>query len=229
MRMKIFYLFLLVSYSIFIFPLKAKERAEIKAIVFDFGGVIAKTDKEEVSDFIANSLNISQPEAMHSLRQLKEHTDQGLPEANFWKVYAQSINKKLPMNWLEQLNIARFQALKEIPGMVDVVKELQKQGFLTPLLSNVRKSQAEVKRRLGYYELFSPLLLSCETGVKKPDPQAYCLLLDQLQLLPEEVLFIDNKLTNVEMAQTLGMEAIQFIHTQQIIEELKQRGIRVSL
>lgn len=225
------------SYMFFIFfclagisgHVQAMQQTKIKAIVFDFGGVIAKSDHDEIANFIAKSLDISPQEATAASLQLKQQLLQGENEVNYWQVYANSKGKKLPDHWMDQLNEARFQSLKVIPGMVDLVKELKKQGFQTALLSNVRKSQAEIKSKLGYYELFQPALFSYEIGANKPDLKAYRILLDRLQLPPESILFIDNKLPNIEAAKSLGMDAIQFDNTDQLIKDLKQRGIEISL
>jgi putative hydrolase of the HAD superfamily len=210
-------------------PIQAAQQGKIKVVVFDFGGVIAKSDYHELANFIAKSLGISQEEALEEIAKFKKQETQGVKELDFWLDFANSNNIKLPNDWLDQLNAARLHSIKVIPGMIELVKDLQKQGFQTALLSNVRESQAQIKRKLGYYELFDPALLSYEIGVKKPDPKAFYILLDRLKTSPDTVLFIDNKPLNIETAKSLGMDVIQFINTNQLIEELKQRGIEISL
>jgi putative hydrolase of the HAD superfamily len=223
-----FFLFLLCLAG-FSSHLGAAQKSKIKAVVFDFGGVIAQSDHNEIDQFIATSLNLSPAEVADAKERLKKLPAQEREEEEaFWISYLNSKGKQLPNNWMEQLDEARFRAIKVIPGMVDLVKNLQQQGFRTALLSNVRKNRAQIKSKLGYYDLFHPVLFSYEIGVSKPDPQAYRILLDQLKLPPHEVLFIDNKLANVEAAKSAGMDAIHFINTQQLIEELKKRGIEVS-
>lgn len=220
--------FLIFCLAGFSSQLQAEQKAKIKAVVFDFGGVIAKSDHNEIANFIAKTLHISPNEALESLAELKKKSSEIENEQDFWLAYANSKGIKLPDNWLEKLNETRFQSLKVMPGMIDLVKDLQKQGYQTALLSNVRKSQAQIKRQLGYYELFHPTIFSYEIGVSKPDPKAYYILLDQLKMPPEVVLFIDNKLPNVEVAKSIGMDAIQYVNTDQLIKELKQRGIEVK-
>lgn len=204
------------------------EETTIKAITFDFGGVIAKSNKAEITDFIAQYFNISKEEGLEAWAQYKKAINQGIDDADFWLEYANSKGVELSSSWLEQLGEVKFNSIKVTPGMIELVKELQHQGYPTALLSNVAKSQAEIKRKLGYYELFDPLLLSYEIGIKKPDPKAYHILLERLQIPPKEILFIDNAPPNVEAAKSLGFDAILFTNTQQLIEELKQRGIEVA-
>lgn len=199
--------------------------SSIKVIVFDFSGVIAKTDKQELAQFIAGSLDISHEEALQALAQFKIHAAQGGTQPDFWAAYVRSRGGQLHPLWLDQLYEAQLRAVKEIPGMVDMVKNLQKQGFQTALLSNVKEHHAKVKRNLGYYDLFHPVLLSYEIGANKPDLKAFKILLERVGVSANQVLFIDNKQANVEGAQTLGIDSILFNNTEQLMEEFKNRGI----
>lgn len=228
MAAKLKYLmFAFIFLSRFSAPLDAGQPStQIKAIVFDFGSVIAKTDRQKISDYISQSFNISEEESAKALLGLKENRQNDGAEMDYWLKFAKLKKKKLPDDWLLRLNEVRFNALEEVPGMVNLVKCLKKQGYQTALLSNVRKSQAQIKRKLGFYDLFHPVLLSYETGFRKPDPKAYKLLLKKLNLPPEQVFFIDNKVENVTAAKSLGMDAIQFVSPEQLIEALKQRGLQ---
>jgi epoxide hydrolase-like predicted phosphatase len=216
---------LIISYSC---GLQSTQKNQIKVFVFDFGSVIAKTDHQEIAHFIAQSLDLSDSEALEALKQLKECNLQGKKEQEFWIDYAKAKDIQLPENWIEKLNEAQLHALKEIPGMVALVNDLQRQGYQTALLSNVRKTHADIKRKLGFYDLFHPLLLSYEIGARKPDPEAYTILLNTLKVPPQTIIFIDNKPENIKAARSFGLDGILFISKDQLIQELKKRGIEIS-
>ena len=210
------------------YPSEAKK-TKIRVIAFDFGGVIAKGNRQKVNQFISKALDIPLEAAIKAQAELKAYSRQGKgEEGDFWAAYAKSNGKKLPENWQQQLDEARLKALKEIPGMINLVKNLQKQGFQTALLSNVRMNQARVKNQLGFYKLFHPILLSYQTGMHKPNPKAYYRLLQELHVPADEVIFVDNKPENIKGAQAVGIDAILFSNAEQLIEALKQRGIDVS-
>jgi putative hydrolase of the HAD superfamily len=229
----------ITSFSLFLYfssliPLHAALPNETppsppEVIVFDFSGVIAKTDKEELAEFIAGSLELSQEEALQALAQFKIYASKGGTQSDFWIAYAKSHDKSLPPGWFEQLYEAQLKAVKEIPGMTDLVKNLQKQGFQTALLSNVKEHHAKVKRQLGYYDLFYPVLLSYEVGANKPDPKIFEILLERLNKRADQILFIDNKLINVEGAQAMGIDSIFFTSKDQLIDALKERGVDATL
>ena len=208
---------------------EVKQQTKIKAIIFDFSGVVAITDKHEVSEFIAQALDLSHDEAWHALNHFKELFKELIindeNEIDYWQTYAKSLGKKLPGDWLNKLNEARSKALKEIPGMIDLIKSLKAEGIQTALLSNVRKSQAKVKKRSGLYEFFNPTILSYKEGVSKPDLKSYKLILNKLNMSASEVIFVDDKGINIAAAKSLGIDAIMFLNTDQLIEALKERNI----
>ena len=58
-------------------------------------------------------------------------------------------------------------------------------------------------------------------GVAKPDPKIYKIVLEKLALNPDETVFIDDFIENIEAARKLGMHGIHFQSKEQAIEELQ--------
>lgn len=204
-----FYLFILIPCMISqMSQVYSQTITPIKVIAFDFGGVIAKSDKSEVNQFLAKELGITEEEADELQNNLKSFSRNGGMEQEFWDQYTHSKGITLPANWNELFDQVRFKSIKEIPGSIQIVKELHKLGYQTALLSNVRMNQARLKRQLGFYDLFH---------------------LDQLQVFPQQLLFIDNKDSNVAAAKSMGMDGIVFINAKQLTEELKKRGINLPV
>ena len=69
-------------------------------------------------------------------------------------------------------------------------------------------------------DAFDAIIISCEVGHVKPEPVIYQATLDQLQLNPEDAVFIDDQEKNVKGAQAIGMRAILFNNTLQTIAEI---------
>lgn len=63
------------------------------------------------------------------------------------------------------------------------------------------------KEKFGFKD-FDLFLNSAEEGVKKPDPKIFLLACKKLRVKPEECLFMDDSLENIESAQKLGMQTI---------------------
>ncbi|MBB6146377.1 putative hydrolase of the HAD superfamily [Silvibacterium bohemicum] len=77
----------------------------------------------------------------------------------------------------------------------------------------------------GYFDFF---FSSCYVGLRKPSPQIYSLALDVLQCEPNEVIFIDDRSGNAEVAASLGIHAIQYEGSEKLAETLAHLGIELE-
>jgi len=203
----------------------AQTPTKVKAIVFDFGGVIATTDRAKIIQFLTETFQLSEQELKPALGRWKKVLVNGENEKEFWTNYAASVGVVLPEVWFDEYD--KVTGFTDIPGMIAIVKNLQDQGFQTPMLSNIQQYQANVVRRFDYYGLFDPVLLSYEIGYEKPQKEAYAVLLDKLQLSPSEVVFIDDQIDNVNAAKSIGIDAIHFISPCRLVEDLGKRNIHL--
>jgi putative hydrolase of the HAD superfamily len=99
----------------------------------------------------------------------------------------------------------------ENPAMLAWQLAIKQRGLLTAILSNMGDDVlASVERKFDWIHRFDVLVWSCQLGVVKPDPAIYRHMLNELAVQPEETLFIDDRLPNIEAARALGMQAIEF-------------------
>jgi HAD superfamily hydrolase (TIGR01509 family) len=97
-----------------------------------------------------------------------------------------------------------------IDGMDAVLRELHAHGVEMHLLSNYPVWYRLCVERLGIERWVSATFVSCKTGVRKPEAQAYLGACRSLQRAPGDCLFIDDREPNCAAARTLGMDAIVF-------------------
>ncbi len=205
------------------------ENKDTPVVVFDFGGVIAHPNRTQMSNFLINSFNISEDELSSALRNMQNYISMGGSEKEFWEHYAVSKKIMLPNDWFNQFGVVIKKSITEIPETLILVKALQSQGYQIAMLSDVTQYQAEIIRKMGYYDLFNPVLLSYEIGVKKPNPEAFQILLQTLKRPASSLLFIDDRSENVEAAKNQGIDAIHFINPKQLKEQLERRGFKPNL
>lgn len=77
----------------------------------------------------------------------------------------------------------------------------------------------------GYFDFF---FSSCYVGLRKPSSQIYRLALDVLQCEPSEVVFIDDRAGNVEVAAGLGIHAIRYEGSEKLANALEKLGIELE-
>lgn len=124
-------------------------------------------------------------------------------------------------------------AYDDIHGMVTPrayaipwLQELKAKGYRVLYLSNFsRKAEAECSEALDFLPYMDGGILSYKEQLIKPDPAIYQLLLARYNLVPEECVFLDDTLANVEAAEALGIHGIHFITKEQAEEELHKLGV----
>ncbi len=92
--------------------------------------------------------------------------------------------------------------------MVAVVRELRTDGIRTGLLSN---SWGFSYDRVLLDELFDPVVISGDVGLRKPDRAIFELALDRLGASADRVVFVDDAQPNLAGAATAGLRTV--LHT----------------
>lgn len=197
-----------------------------QAIVFDFGGVLTgKPNREAVVTFIQESLHLSKEEFEKANQEKRFAVEQGKTDEEFWLFFAKTKGIRLSANWTQSFKSVMKEAIGVNPQMYILVEELRKQHIPVALLSNIDKRLSNLIRDFKFYEPFHPCLLSCEIGAEKPDPKAYEILLAHLNLPAKEIVFIDDRPENIEVAKKMGLDAILFESEDQLRAELSKRGV----
>ena len=107
-----------------------------------------------------------------------------------------------------------------IPGAADILSGLGR-NFTLACLSNTNEAHYEnLIRHEPLMTHFEEQFLSYQTGLLKPDAAAFLHALDALAAKPEEILFFDDNPLNVDMANSLGIRAIQVNSLDDVINGL---------
>jgi putative hydrolase of the HAD superfamily len=109
--------------------------------------------------------------------------------------------------------------------MVTLLRRVQQGGTPIGLLSNNTTALRRDLDRHGLTDLFTAVVNSAEVQVVKPSPLIYRIALDELNALAEDVLFVDDKLTNVVAARHVGLRAEQFTGIAAFTDLLIAHGI----
>lgn len=113
-----------------------------------------------------------------------------------------------------------YRLLDGVPALLDALA-----GLDLHALSNYPIWYRYIEERLHLSRWLKWSFVSCEMGVRKPEPEAYLIPARRLGVAPETCLFIDDRAPNVEAARALGMEAIRFESAAQTLAELREREL----
>jgi 2-haloacid dehalogenase len=114
-----------------------------------------------------------------------------------------------------------------VPGVHAIVEELDARGVPLFAITNFSADfWAPFRaREEAFFRRFRDIVVSGEEKLLKPDPAIYHLALERFGLKPDEALFVDDRVINVEGAKAVGMRA----HLFEDAEGLRARLVEEAL
>lgn len=111
--------------------------------------------------------------------------------------------------------------------LVSLIEKLRRH-YKIGMISNLGRSWYESIVPKEVRDLFEVTVISGEVGMVKPHPEIFEYACEQFSVQPNRAVFVDDLLSNCEGAKAFGMDAVQFLSTPQVVEELKVLGIRID-
>jgi epoxide hydrolase-like predicted phosphatase len=201
----------------------------IKHIIFDLGGVILNIDYQRtykafeelgIKDFTSLYNQFKGSRLFDDLE-----TGRVTPEG-----FLQAMHQHMPAHVTDQQIIDAWNAmLLDFPVQrLQLLQQLQLH-YNTFLLSNTNAIHLEKFNRIlqesrGIPSLdafFNKAYYSHQMGYRKPEKEAYQLILDNHGLDPAETVFIDDTLPNIEGARAVGLQTIHLQTPKTILELFK--------
>jgi len=210
-------------------------KSEIRAIIFDVGGVLSLGKYEKngvdghhllgVHNFMADAFHIDLDTWFDAIDTSYAKSIEG--KINRRKaLYVMSKNLKCSVHRLEKLfKFAYKNHFKRNDELYNLAYELKKRGYRVGILSDQWYLSKEALILQKDIKGFRPVIISCDVGVRKPNPGIYKLLLKKLRLPAKKVLFIDNREWNLRHARELGIKTILFESNRQLIRSFISKGI----
>ena len=194
----------------------------IRAVFFDFGGVLVRIVDDRPRLRLAQQLGISL-DRLDNLVYFSESAQKAsrgeIPVRLHWEAVGKALGiTKGKMPHFQQ----QYWSADDVNWeLLEYIKRLHP-GYKVGLLSNAWDDLRQtMHRRWNIDVLFDEMIISAEVGMVKPDPRIFHLAVARFDVAPAQAVFIDDTLDNVEAARREGLGAIQFINTRQTIDELE--------
>jgi HAD superfamily hydrolase (TIGR01509 family) len=197
---------------------------EIEVIGLDLFGVLISFDDDLVVERLAR--HCDDPDgAYRRLHKLTARPDIITARASLARVHQHVVEAEgLKLSYAE-FEAAWLEPYSEaIPGMAELVETLSRHYRLV-LLSNIDRDYWRVVRALHpELDRFESLLVSCDLGMAKPDPEIYRHVSRLTSVEPARCLFVDDTARNVDAAREIGFHGHTFRGVVEFREELRQAG-----
>lgn len=192
----------------------------INTIIFDFGGVLVDwnpryvfrdhfQDDEKMEWFLENICTDDWNIQQDGGRSLEEATNLLL--------------KEFPEHRNEiEMYYGKWETMLKdsIPETVEILYELKGKYPLYGLTNWSAETFPIALKRFEFFQVFDGILVSGEEKLIKPDRKIFELMMKKFSLKPENCLFIDDNLKNVEASREFGIETIHFKNPEDLREKL---------
>ena len=191
------------------------DMSKIRNIAFDLGGVVLALSYEQA---VRRFEEIGLKDARQRLDAFEQKGIFGdlesgrITEEDFRRELSLLVGRELTM---EECYQAWHGYVDHVPKRnLEKILSLRARGYKVCLLSNTNPFMMQWAGRdfdgeghpIGYF--FDAMYLSYECKVMKPHREIFEMMLSGQQSLPEETLFVDDGLRNVEAAQALGIQTL---------------------
>lgn len=198
-----------------------------KAIIFDLGGVILNIDYNLTRKAFENAgiKNFHEMYSQASADALFSDLETGqISNDNFYKEFNKRTGLNLPVDEIESAWNAMLLTFRENSlKFLDSIKSQYRLYLLSNTnhihLDAFNKIYHQTARSKTFEKYFDKVYYSCEIGLRKPNSNIYDFVLKENDLNPENTIFVDDSVQNVEAARLAGMQAI-LLEPGKLIEDL---------
>ncbi len=196
--------------------------SSVRAVIFDYGGVLAEEGFRLGLKAIAQQNGVDpavlQRLAVEVIYQSGYVIGHG-SEADFWNMMRQRSGIHGSDVQLTREIVERF-ILR--PKMMEIVRNLRREGLITAILSDQTDWLGILDKRDHFLHEFDRVFNSYYLGKGKKDPSVFDDVVRTLGVSPPEALFIDDHEGNIRRAASRGLRTILYRDYDLFLAELEQ-------
>ena len=193
----------------------------IKAIVFDYGGVIEKEDGDVIQD-IAIYLGTTRNEwqkIYFSVNHLANIGKKTMREVMAMVAKAFNATDEQISNIYEMLEERKKTKHIDLE-LIEIIKDLKNKNYKIGLVSNWSKVLRKKLKDQDIHDLFDEIIISEEVGYQKPQPEIFNITSKKLGIENSEMVFVDDTERSLEGAEETGYIPILYLNNEKLKSDL---------
>jgi putative hydrolase of the HAD superfamily len=192
----------------------------IKAIFFDFGGVILRTEYQAPRQQLAERFNMEYEDidkAVFGSPSAQRASIGEITEEAHWKEVGKRFKlTDSDLKAFEESFFAGDVIDRDFLEYIDTLRPKHHVGLISNAWSGLRDYMTKEK----VVQFFDSVTISAEVGAAKPELKIFQVALDQAKVKAEEAVFVDDFPVNINACESLGMKGILFKSPQDVIKQL---------
>ena len=204
---------------------------DMKAIGFDWGGVLNGKPGKYHAIAVANEVGVTREEYETAYFHHNQKVNKGeVTWEQLWELVLTELGHPNEPELVQRIiEIGKESNADNLnPDMLALVDRLRANGYKVGLLSNNSADNAALMRERGLDKRFEVLDISVETGLVKPNPEAFIHLAQGLGVDVQDLIFIDDSPKSLSTAEETGFTPILFDNYEQLVKDLQALGVKTD-
>jgi len=194
----------------------------IRAVFFDLGGVIVRTEFQAPRQRLAERLGMEYDDLVKIVFDSDSGYKATMGEISSDEHWASVIQRlKRPASELSAIRDEFFAGDIVDRTLLDYLRSLRGK-YKTGLISNAWGDLRDYIVKEKFDDAFDKMIISAEVGAAKPEPKIFQIALEQLGVRPKEAVFVDDFLINIEGCEKVGIKGIHFKDPGSALQQLKK-------
>ncbi len=192
------------------------------AVIFDLGKVLLDFDYSKVAGRMLRYCDLSHEEIIRALNQspLLHRYETGLLTTGEFFDEVKRLSRFC--GELHDFDRAFSDIFTPIPSMIDLHARLHGKGISTYIFSNTNElAIRHIRKTYSFFENFTGYIFSYEHRSMKPDPGIYEALEIEVKRKGSELLYIDDRIENIERGAARGWHTIHHTDPERTIREVE--------
>lgn len=194
----------------------------IRAVFFDFGGVIVRTEHQAPRLRLAEQFRMDYDDIeklVFGSPSAARASVGEITEEEHWLNVMKAL--KLPASEVQRVRDEFFGGDVIDRSLLEFLRSL-KPKYKVGLISNAWDGLRAYIEKEKFADVFDAMIISAEVGVAKPAEKIYRIALEKLQVKPKEAVFVDDFIENIEACEKIGMKGIQFRNPEDALDQLNR-------
>jgi|TARA_B110000196_G_scaffold45013_1_gene35376 putative hydrolase of the HAD superfamily len=202
----------------------------IRVLFFDIGGVLIDIHPERTFQYISDCTDLDIEIVKQSFpNELHNQYEKGLINNKEWFLgFKDALPQPVCLKESDFWHAWKLLLGKE-KKTVQIIKNLSR-NYSIWLLSNtnVKHIDDELKKRYIFPDLVDGAVYSFDVGLRKPDKSIYSIALEKAGVQPDQCVYIDDLIENVEAGREAGFISFHFKSFDQLRADLNSIGFKIT-
>ena len=194
----------------------------IRAVFFDFGGVLMRTEFQAPRQHLAERFRLDYDDIdkiVFGSESTRRASVGEITEEAHWLEVLKRL--KRPASEMKSFSDEFFGGDVLDRKLIEYIRSLRGK-FHTGLISNAWSGLREFLAKEKIIDIFDTVIISAEVGVVKPEAKIFNIALEQAKVRARDAVFVDDMTANIEACEKAGMKGVLFRDPQETMDQLNQ-------